>query len=119
MHKRSRKNTLPISGEVNRMLENSAAEVSPSSRESVENDNEKWLRQKALSEALENLNQKCRELLETELDSDKSLKDLQGELGFVSYQAVVQAKYNCKKKLVKEVFTVLNKLKNQESTHGK
>ena len=41
------------------------------------------------------------------------LKDLQDDLGYSNYQALVQAKYNCKKRLVQKVYEVLNNLKKQ------
>ena len=43
------------------------------------------------------------------------LNDLQQEMGYANYQALVQAKYNCKKKLVKKVFEALTNLKKNNS----
>jgi|GEM_PF-6480003 len=72
------------------------------------------LRHKALTTAIESLSPKCKKLIEAELDK-KKLKGLQNELGFNNYQALVQAKYNCKKRLVKKVYEVLIALKKSNT----
>ncbi|MEL6560550.1 MAG: hypothetical protein AAFQ94_20330 [Bacteroidota bacterium] len=74
-------------------------------------DSEYLNRQKALTLALEQMSEKCKQLIETELDKQVKLKDLQDELGYPNYQSLVQAKYNCKKRLTKMVFRVLKELK--------
>jgi len=49
-------------------------------------------------------------LIEAYLDPKTKLKDLQKTYGYVNYQALVQAKYNCKKRLKKKVFEILRTL---------
>lgn len=71
------------------------------------------LKHKALSLALEQLSPKCKKLIENELDNQIKLKDLQGDLGFINYQALVQAKYNCKKRLIQKVHEFLMDLKTK------
>ncbi|WP_218599728.1 hypothetical protein [Polaribacter sp. NJDZ03] len=82
-------------------------------KEDIENSN--LLKHKALSIAINLLCDKCTKLIETELDKNIKLKDLQQEMGYANYQALVQAKYNCKKKLVKKVFEALTNLKKNNS----
>lgn len=82
--------------------------------EDVENDihsKNELLKHKALAIALEELSPKCKTLMENELDKEIKLKYLMDELGYANYQALVQAKYNCKKRLIKKVSEVLSKLK--------
>jgi len=74
--------------------------------------NEDLIRHKALVTAMNLLSAKCKTLIEAELYETILLKDLQKDLGFGNYQALVQAKYNCKKKLVKKVYEALITLKN-------
>lgn len=69
------------------------------------------LKHKSLSSALEQLSPKCKKLMETELNDQIKLKDLQNDLGFTNYQAVVQAKYNCKKRLIQKTHEFLMDLK--------
>lgn len=76
---------------------------------------EKLIKHKALNLALNKLCEKCKKLIETDLDKSIKLKDLQQELGYSNYQALVQAKYNCKKRLVKKAFEALTYLKNKNS----
>jgi len=80
--------------------------------EKKEEMNDDLLRHRALSMAMNLLSSKCKTLMEAELDTTMRLKDLQEELGFGNYQALVQAKYNCKKRLVQRVYEALNTLKN-------
>ena len=77
--------------------------------------NENLLRHKALATAIDLLSPKCKTLIEAELDNTIRLKDLQYDLGFTNYQALVQAKYNCKKRLIKKVYEVLTNLKNNNT----
>ena len=79
--------------------------------EAEEGVTDQLLKHKALATAIESLKPKCKTLIEAELDSQVKLKDLQNELGFANYQALVQAKYNCKKRLIKKVYEVLEQLK--------
>jgi len=74
--------------------------------------NDDLLRHIALSTAMNLLSPKCKTLMDEELDNTIRLKDLQEELGFGNYQALVQAKYNCKKRLIQKVYEALNTLKN-------
>ncbi len=73
---------------------------------------EDLLKHKALSTAMNLLSPKCKTLIEAVLDDTVRLKDLQETLGFGNYQALVQAKYNCKKRLVQKVYEALSNLKN-------
>jgi len=114
MHKRSKQNIVTSGNIQDFKLISEPAEVDKSTEEYAVDDHEKWLKQKALSQALENLSEKCKALIESELNNIQ-LKDLQQQMGFPNYQAIAQAKYNCKKRLVKEVYQVLKKLKNSES----
>lgn len=72
------------------------------------------LKHKALSIALEQLPEKCKRLIESELNPEIRLKDLQEDLGYTNYQALVQAKYNCKKKLIKKIFEIIIDLKKND-----
>ncbi|WP_282089705.1 RNA polymerase sigma factor [Aquimarina algiphila] len=117
MQKRSKKNVL-ISVEnslANQVFKSQDIEVD-SIEESQTTENIKLLRHKALIEALNMLSDKCRLLIENELNNDRKLKDLQEELGFKNYQALVQAKYNCKKRLVRKVYEVIEKLEEKQKT---
>ena len=80
-----------------------------------EDDSEdNFLIQKSLTLGLEKLSPKCKCLIEHQLNSDKSVAELQNELNLNSYQAVVQAKYNCKKKLIKLVYNIFQSLKEEK-----
>lgn len=83
-----------------------------SSMETEKHMNDDLLKHKALATAIESLSPKCKTLIEAELDTQVRLKDLQQDLGYRNYQALVQAKYNCKKRLVKKVYEILIDLKN-------
>ena len=74
-------------------------------------DNELTLRKKSLGIALTMISAKCKELMELSMDASIKLIDCMELLGYETYQALIQAKYNCKKKLIKEVFTALSELK--------
>ena len=45
------------------------------------------------------------------VDNSTKLVDYFESLGFETYQALIQAKYNCKKRLIKEVYRALSNLK--------
>lgn len=66
-----------------------------------------YQRQKALTVALEDASEKCKCLFEHHIDKGISLKELVDPLGYPSYQAIVQAKYNCKKRLIAQVFRMM------------
>lgn len=74
-------------------------------------DSELNLRKKSLVIALTMISAKCKELMELSMDTSIKLIDCMESLGYETYQALIQAKYNCKKKLIKEVFTALSELK--------
>lgn len=85
--------------------------------ENVVNTEDLWLKYRALSIALEEMSPKCKMLLETDLNPEMKLKELQERLGYINYQALVQAKYNCKKKLIQKVFKALNNLKENDGRY--
>ena len=70
-------------------------------------EDEVVLKQKALEKAMNVISNKCKRLMELSMDSSIKLADCLELLGFKTYQALIQAKYNCKKKLIKEVFLAL------------
>jgi len=86
----------------------------PFTQSSVSED--EFVKHKALSMALETLSSKCKELMEADLDPKIQLKSLQETFGYSNYQALVQAKYNCKKRLVKKVYEILHTLQKSSST---
>ena len=75
-----------------------------------END-EVLMRERSLSIALNAISEKCKNLIEISMDNSVKLMDCMESLGYKTYQALIQAKYNCKKKLIKEVFNALTELK--------
>lgn len=78
-----------------------------------EKPDDSLLKSKSLTIALSRMSSKCKALIELGLSREKKLIDVMADLGYMSYQAIVQAKYNCRKRLVKEVFKVFNELKIQ------
>jgi len=93
------------------MLEDPQSEIIEDNLE--EQDNE-LIQHKALVLAINSLSEKCKALIENEMDADMQLKDLQEELGYSNYQALVQAKYNCKKRLIRKVYEALEKLRENQ-----
>ncbi len=85
----------------------------------IEELEQDWLQKKALYKALDQLSAKCKSLMEADMDKNTKLKDLQGEMGFTNYQALVQAKYNCKKRLIKKVYEILEELSAPKSNAKK
>lgn len=77
-------------------------------------DNEIFIRKKSLEVALQKISSKCKELMELSMDASIKLIDCMESLGYETYQALIQAKYNCKKRLIKEVFIALEELKRNE-----
>ncbi|MDY8136933.1 hypothetical protein [Aquimarina sp. 2201CG5-10] len=77
---------------------------------SIENLEVEWTQKRALSEALDSLSEKCKTLMESEINPEIKLKDLQQQLEFQNYQALAQAKYNCKKRLIKKVYEIFDQL---------
>ncbi len=117
MQKRSKKDTFisvenPLEYQVLKQQDTQVDGI----EESHTTENIELLRHKALVQALNMLSDKCRSLIENELNDDRKLKDLQEELGFKNYQALVQAKYNCKKRLVRKVYEVIEKLEENQKT---
>lgn len=72
---------------------------------------ESSMRKKSLEIALTTISSKCKELMELSMDASVKLIDCMESLGYETYQALIQAKYNCKKRLIKEVFNALNTIK--------
>ncbi len=78
---------------------------------------EEYLKKKALTLALDDLCSKCRQLIEYKLTPKTDFKELQQKLGYVSYNALTQAMYNCKKRLAKKVvekFVILRETEGNE-----
>lgn len=65
-------------------------------------ESERKKRRLAIVSAFENLGAKCRQLLQMYLIDGVSLKDLQGQLGYSSYNAIKASKYQCKKTLLRK-----------------
>ncbi|MGD1847165.1 MAG: hypothetical protein ACFB10_17380 [Salibacteraceae bacterium] len=64
-----------------------------------------------LKEGIAQCSDKCKQIIELHLVQGRKLKSLWKELGYESYQAIVQAKYNCKKRLSNYIFTNSRKRK--------
>ncbi|WP_108867209.1 RNA polymerase sigma factor [Aquimarina aquimarini] len=109
MKKRNIKGLVTVSDQPYEYHDDTEAPVSYEDQTEIEND--RVLKHKALAIALEKLSPKCKTLLENDMDHQVQLKDLQQELGYTNYQALVQAKYNCKKRLIQKVYEALEKLK--------
>lgn len=95
-----------------------------SSTEKIE-DNQHWTelekedhKKMALTKALGLLGKKCKKLFDKNITEKIKLKNLWEELGYINYQAIVMAKYNCKKELSGIFFTELHKMnqKNGDNT---
>ncbi len=113
LRKRKPWNAVTLSEESEVFRNDEENEHDPTKESEIKEEmNEDLLRHRALSIAMNLLSSKCKLLMEAELDNTIRLKDLQEELGFGNYQALVQAKYNCKKRLVQKVYEALNTLKN-------
>ncbi|WP_299433025.1 hypothetical protein [uncultured Aquimarina sp.] len=91
-------------------LRNKEQVTTQNSQDSIKDLEQEWFQKRALSEALDSLSPKCKTLMESEINPELKLKDLQQQLGFPNYQALVQAKYNCKKRLIKKVYEIYNQL---------
>ncbi|WP_152537442.1 sigma-70 RNA polymerase sigma factor region 4 domain-containing protein [Aquimarina pacifica] len=89
-------------------------DISIQPEEDAEVQKIQFLRQKALSLAIDDLCGKCKKLIESQLAQGVNQKELQNELGYTTYQALMQAKYNCKKRLVKKVIEKLEILKKDK-----
>ncbi|MEW7292973.1 RNA polymerase sigma factor [Aquimarina sp. 2304DJ70-9] len=115
MQKRNKANNMMSIEESPEFLYTKEIDVQSNTIEEViANEGEELLKHQTLAEALKLLSSKCRALIENELDNDRQLKDLQEEFGYNNYQALVQAKYNCKKRLILKVYEVMVQLKNQK-----
>ncbi|GAA4277409.1 hypothetical protein [Aquimarina mytili] len=117
MQKRNKANTM-VSIEDIYVDENAmqSAMKSSGSDSTIVNEDHKLMKHRALVEALNSLSLKCKSLIENELDSNQQLKDLQEEFGYNNYQALVQAKYNCKKRLVRKVYEIISKQQENQKT---
>lgn len=69
-----------------------------------------------LNEAISQASENCKKILEFHIVGQQSLKKIWQQLGFSSYQAIVQAKYNCKKKLGNYIFLKLQQQKKKKKT---
>lgn len=65
----------------------------------------------AFQNSLKKLCDKCKSLFDAILFEGKKLKDIWEPMGYKNYQLIVQAKYNCKKKLTRYFFIELENLK--------
>lgn len=83
-----------------------------SSQEEIPDEME--LKKQSLAMAMRAISDKCKQLMELSMDASVKLVDCLEILGFETYQALVQAKYNCKKRLTKEVFIAYYKLKKTQ-----
>lgn len=112
MQKRNKWNLVTLIDEPYKYGDIESNENPLSEKERSIHEEEYFMKQKALTLAMEKMSGKCKALIETELDNRVKLKDLQNDLGFTNYQALVQAKYNCKKRLIRLVFDVLKELRS-------
>lgn len=67
-------------------------------------------KRQAIVLAFEDLGEKCKKLLKSYLVDGQSLKSLQVELGYSSYNAIKASKYQCKKTLIRKFEEQFNKL---------
>ncbi|MGY3791721.1 RNA polymerase sigma factor [uncultured Aquimarina sp.] len=109
MNKRNPWNSFALKDDLH-LLSNREQSNNTYSNDSIEDLEQEWLQNKALSQALDALSDKCKMLMQSEINPEIKLKDLQQELGFGNYQALVQAKYNCKKRLIKKVYEIFDQL---------
>lgn len=72
-----------------------------------------YRKKKAVTRAVEELSGRDKQLFELHIEQGKRLKDVQLELGFGTYQSIVQAKYNFKKRFAKRVFQLLSEIEHQ------
>ena len=79
--------------------------------EESETNEQNEIRERSLQIALNAISSKCKKLMELSMDTSIKLVDCVELLGYETYQALIQAKYNCKKKLIKEVFNALSESK--------
>jgi len=66
-----------------------------------------------LKKAINLASDKCKKIIELHLEGGLTLREIWKKLGYKSYQAIVQTKYNCKKKLGNYIFLELNKEKKR------
>ena len=92
-----------------------ATEEPQSPDEVSRKEDDDLLIKKLMVEALEKASERCKKIMELHIEGGKRLKELWPKLGFNSYQAIVQAKYNCKKRLGNYVFRQLQKNKVRNS----
>ncbi len=88
----------------------------PSIKELKEAEEQDLGIKKLLKKAVENASEKCRKIIDLHIYQGVRLKKIWQSLGYASYQAIVQAKYNCKKKLGNYVFLQMQREKKQKQT---
>ncbi len=115
LKKRNTKIQVDVNGFNEELIKNSFAEKYSDERQ-IAAENNDLLKHRALSTALDTLSPKCKALMELEFDKEIKIKDLMVKYEYSNYQALVQAKYNCKKRLVKKVIEVLKGLKLNMTT---
>ena len=87
------------------------SEIGAAAVSELDEQDEVLMRQRSLKIALETMSLKCKRLIELSMDTSVKLVDCMESLGYETYQALVQAKYNCKKRLIKKVYNALSDLK--------
>ncbi len=70
--------------------------------------------ERILAEAIDKISEKCKKIIELHINGKQRLREIWQSLGYKSYEAIVQAKYNCKKKLGDYIFLQLNKRKKMK-----
>ncbi len=113
LKKREIKSSFVLSGDIEKHQMAIHAHTLPNEKKDNSAEDE-LLKYNALAIALETLCPKCKSLIENDLDKETKLKDLMVEFGYSNYQALVQAKYNCKKRLIKKAQEVLSNLKTEK-----
>lgn len=91
-------------------LENTESDIIPF-EELSHQEEEKQKLDDLLQEGIKLATDKCKKIIELHLKKGLKLKEIWKQLGFESYQAIVQAKYNCKKRLGIYIFTKIRKHK--------
>jgi|GEM_PF-2674486 len=78
--------------------------------EEEQSGKEQSRRHQAILLAFEDLGEKCKKLLKSYLIDGQSLKSLQVQLGYASYNVIKASKYQCKKTLVRKYGEQLSKI---------
>ena len=98
-----------ISTEMNDSLINSKQSELTQER----NDEDELIRV-LLRKVMEEAPEKCKQIIERTIYNQEKLKEIWQELNYNSYQAIVQAKYNCKKNIANRLFILLRKTKKNK-----